>query len=269
VRIVTDDAIVVENLEKKYPPALSGWRALLHPFTRLSFPALAGVSFRVRRGEVLAVIGPNGAGKSTLLRILSTLLIPTAGRALIGGFDVERDPSLVRRLIGMQAGESGFYARLTPRENLLFFAALQNLDSTNARQRIEEVAQLIGLAEALDRPVRMLSTGQVNRLGLARAMLHGPAVLLLDEPTRSLDPIAAAEFRRFLKSELVGRRGTTLLFASHSLAEVEELADRIVLLASGRIAAIGSPAEVRKKAGAESLEQALEALVGRAGESDS
>jgi ABC-2 type transport system ATP-binding protein len=262
--VVNGPAIHVENLEKRFPPTPTGWRAFLQPLLRPTLPALRGISFGVAPGESLALIGSNGAGKSTLLRILATLILPTSGRAAITGFDVERQPSRVRRQIGYHSGaDAGFYSRLSGRENLEFFAAMNDQIGAEARRRIAEVVELLSLAEAMDRQVRTLSTGTINRLSLARALLHGPAILLLDEPTRSLDPLAAAEFRRFLKQTVVLQRGTTLLFASHTLGEVEELADRVALLDDGRLAACDSPAGLRAATGASTLANALERMARR------
>jgi ABC-2 type transport system ATP-binding protein len=255
-------AIVVENLEKYFPPALSGWRALLHPVARATECALAGVSFAVAQGEAVAILGRNGAGKSTLLRILATLIVPTRGRAMLGRFDTEREAARARGQLGYHTGgDEGFYSRLSGRENLSFFAAMNNLRGPDARERIASVATRMGLAGDLDRQVRTYSTGMTHRLGLARALLHGPAVLLLDEPTRSLDPLAAADFRRLLKDEIVRRRGATLLFASHALGEVEEIADRVVLLDRGKMIACDSPSRLRASTGAPTLEAAIARLV--------
>jgi len=255
-------AIAVENLEKYFPPALTGWRALLHPFARATECALAGISFTAEAGEAVAIVGHNGAGKSTLLRILATLIVPTRGRAALGGFNIEREGSSARRQLGYHTGgDEGFYARLSGRENLAFFAAMNNMMGPSARERIDSVATLMGVAGDLDRQVRTLSTGMTHRLGLARAFLHGPAVLLLDEPTRSLDPLAAADFRRLLKDDLVRRRGTTLLFASHTLSEVDEIADRIVLLDHGKLLAFDSPRGLRASTGTPTLEAAIAHLV--------
>jgi ABC-type multidrug transport system ATPase subunit len=255
-------AIVVENLEKYFPPALSGWRSLLYPFAPATACALAGVSFRVERGESVALIGHNGAGKTTLMRILATLVVQTRGRATLDGFDVARQPGQARARLGYHTGgDEGFYGRLSGRQNLAFFAAMNNLTGADARARIDSVAKWLGLADALDRQERTYSTGMRHGLGLARAMLHGPAVLLLDEPTRSLDPLAAADFRRLLKDDLVRQRGTTLLFASHTLSEVEEIADRVVLLDHGKVIAWDSPAQLRSATGTATLEAAIEQLV--------
>jgi ABC-type multidrug transport system ATPase subunit len=255
------DAIVVENLEKQFPPALAGWRGLLHPFIQPSVRALGGVSFVLAQGDAMALIGANGAGKSTLLRILATLHPPTRGRACVAGFDVELAAPRVRQQIGYHtSSENGFYWRLSARENLQFFAALNNLVGRTASRSIASVAELMGLGPVLDRQVRTLSTGMVHRLGLARALLHAPAVLLLDEPTQSLDPLTAAEFRRFLRNDLVRERGTTLLFATHTLSEVEQIADRIAVFHAGQLLACDTPQCLRESAGVASLEQVLEKL---------
>jgi ABC-type multidrug transport system ATPase subunit len=255
------NALAVEELQKYFPVPQSGARAFLNPFSPLTHPALLGVSFEVGAGEVAAVIGANGSGKSTLLRILATLLVPTRGTARVSGYDVERQGPQVRAQLGFHsATDGGFYERLTARENLQFFAAMNNLFDAQAARRMEELTDLMGMGTFIDSQVRTLSTGQVHRLGLARAMIHRPIVLLLDEPTRSLDPIAAVEFRRFLKTQLVERHGTTILFASHTLAEVEQLADRVVLLEKGRMLACDSPHGLRMATGAANLEEALERL---------
>jgi ABC-type multidrug transport system ATPase subunit len=254
-------ALAVEDLVKYFPVPQTGVRAFLNPFSPLTHPALLGVSFRVEAGEVAALIGANGSGKSTLLRILATLLVPTRGTARVSGYDVERQSSQVRAQLGFHsATDGGFYERLTARENLQFFAAMNNRFDADATRRLGQLTELMGMGEFIDSQMRTLSTGQVHRVALARAMIHGPSLLLLDEPTRSLDPIAAAEFRRFLKTELVERQGTTILFASHTLAEVEQLADRVAMLDKGKMLACDSPRGLRAATGTATLEEALEKL---------
>lgn len=254
-------AIFVEKLEKYFPPAYSGWRALLQPFARQTMRALADVSFSVECGEAVALVGGNGAGKSTLLRVLATLLFPTSGRAEVSGADIVRNPAEVRSKIGYDAGiEEGFYGRLTGRENLRLFAALNNLSTSDASAKIRHLSDLLDLHEFLDRQTRTCSTGMLQRLGLARALLHSPAVLLLDEPTRSLDSLAASDFRRFLRGEILGRYGTTLLFASHTLSEVEELSDRVILLHEGQIKAAGTTKNLCTMTGTQRLDDAIKAL---------
>jgi ABC-type multidrug transport system ATPase subunit len=262
---VENFALRLENVEKYFPAAHSGWRGLVQPVTRLTVPALRGISFAVKRGETLGVVGANGAGKSTLLRIVTTLLIPTRGHAEVCGFDVERAAANVRLQIGYHTGgDACFYSRLTARENLMLFAALNNLSARHASQRIAELREPFHLGDILERQVRALSTGNVHRLGLARAMMHRPSVLILDEPTRSLDPLAAADFRRFLQREIVGVHGTTLIFASHTLAEVEQLAGTIAVLDDGQLLANDTLAGIKSLTGAATLEASLETLTRRA-----
>lgn len=260
-------AIQVELLEKSFPPTRSGWRAFFQPFEKPTAVALAGVSFEVREGESLALLGANGAGKSTLLRILATLLVPTRGQARVAGHDTVHQSRDVRRRLGYHAGtDHGFYARLTARENLLFFGQLNQLSSSAASHRISQLAEQFRLGDALDRQVRTLSSGTVQRLSLARSLLHQPSVLLLDEPTRSLDAIAAAEFRRFLKAEVLRRGQTSLLFASHTLPEVELLADRVAVIDAGRLLACDTPSTLKLSTGCASLEEVFLRLSGRARE---
>jgi ABC-2 type transport system ATP-binding protein len=260
---VREIAIAVDHLEKSFPPARSGWRAMLQPFEKPTSHALAGVSFEVREGESLGLLGANGAGKSTLLRILATLLLPTRGAARVAGFNTVQESREVRRRLGYHAGtDSGFYARLTGRENLRFFARLNQLPGAATKQRIAQLAAQFRIEESLDRQVRTLSSGTVQRLSLVRAVLHRPPVLLLDEPTRSLDAIGAMEFHRFLKSEILRRGETSLLFASHTLAEVELLADRVAIIDSGRLLACDTPSALKHQTGVASLEDVFLRLTG-------
>lgn len=262
---MSNAAIAIDSLEKTFPPVRSGWRALLQPFEKASHVALAGLSLEVREGESLALLGANGAGKSTLLRILATLLIPTRGSARIAGYDSLRDSREVRRRLGYHAGsDHGFYARLTGRENLLFFGELNRLSRHAAQARIDELSSRFHLEQALDRQVRTLSSGTVQRLSLARALLHQPSVLLLDEPTRSLDAIAAAEFRRFLQSEVLAHGKTSLLFASHTLPEIEQLAHRIAVIDAGRLIACDTLPALKQRTGASNLEEVFLRLTGHA-----
>jgi len=262
---VPEAAITIDSLKKSFPPARSGWRTFLQPFEKPTTVALDGLSLEVREGETVALLGTNGAGKSTLLRILATLLVPTSGHARVAGHDTVQQSSEVRRRLGYHAGtDHGFYPRLTARQNLLFFGRLNQLSRSSASRRIATLADQFRLGEALDRQVRTLSSGTVQRLSLARALLHQPGVLLLDEPTRSLDAIAAAEFRRFLKAEVLRRGNTSLLFASHTLPEVELLADRVAVIDSGRLLACDTPSTLKLSTGAASLEEAFFRLTRRA-----
>jgi ABC-type multidrug transport system ATPase subunit len=261
---VPDSAIILDSLEKSFPPALTGWRAFVQPFSDATSPALRGISLQVREGEAVALLGANGAGKTTLLRILATLLLPTRGGASLAGHDVVTAPADVRRQLGYHAGSDlGFYARLTGRQNLHFFGRLHHLANHSIAARIRELAERLGLQNSLDQQTRTLSSGTIQRLSLLRALLHQPKVVLLDEPTRSLDAIAAAEFRRFLKSDMLARRGTSLLFASHTMQEIEFLADRVAILEQGKLLAFDTPAALRGAARAASLEEAFAKITGR------
>jgi len=259
-----DSAIILDALEKWFPPALGGWRAFLQPFSPATSPALRGISLEVKQGESVALLGVNGAGKTTLLRILATLLIPTRGKAFVAGNDSVMQSAAVRRNIGYHAGSDlGFYARLTGRQNLMFFGRLNHLSDATTASRIGTLGQRLGLENSLDRQVRTLSSGTIQRLSLLRALLHQPKVLLLDEPTRSLDPLAAAAFRRFLRSEVLAAQETSLLFASHTMQEIELLADRVAVLHEGKLLTVDTPAALRGATSCASLEGAFARITGR------
>ena len=261
---VSDPAIILDSLEKWFPPALGGWRAYLQPFAPPTAPALRGISLEVKQSESVALLGANGAGKTTLLRILATLLLPTRGSASLAGHDTSREPAAVRREIGYHAGSDlGFYARLTGRQNLRFFGRLNHLSDKFSSTRIETLGERFGLSRVLDRQCRALSSGTIQRLSLLRALLHQPKVLLLDEPTRSLDAIAAADFRHFLKTEVLERKDTSMIFASHTMQEIELLADRVAILDDGKLLAFDTPAALRARTLSSSLEEAFARLTGQ------
>jgi ABC-type multidrug transport system ATPase subunit len=265
---VPDSAIILDSLEKSFPRTYTGWRALLQPFAVPSLTALRSISLEVKAGEAVALLGANGAGKSTLLRILATLLLPTRGAAMVAGHDAAKEPAAVRRQLGYHAGtDLGFYARLTGGENLRFFGRLNHLSDSFLRTRIPALAERFELGDALEKQVRTLSSGMIQRLSLLRALLHQPKVLLLDEPTRSLDALSATDFRRFLKNEVLQRQGTSLLFASHTLPEIDLLADRVAILKEGELIAVDTPAAIRARAGAATLEEAFSVLTGHSAHS--
>lgn len=198
--------------------------------------ALDGIDLDVGAGEIVALLGPNGAGKSTLLRILGTTVLADAGRATVMGYDVALDAIAVRRSTGLMIGdERSWYWRLTGRHNLEFFAALHGLRRPAARARAQQLLGEVGLEQAADRRFAGYSSGMRARLSLARALISEPPVLLLDEPTQNLDPVAAARFRETVL-ELAEERGTGVLFATHDLHEAAEIATRVIGLARGRVA---------------------------------
>jgi ABC-2 type transport system ATP-binding protein len=197
--------------------------------------ALDRVSFEVERGEVVALLGPNGAGKTTLIKILGTTVLPDSGSATVAGHDVVADPMGARRSLGVMIGdERSHYWRITARQNLEFFSALFGIPRAEAADRAAFLLDSVGLADAADRRVLGYSSGMRARLSLARALLADPPLLLLDEPTRNLDPLAASNFRE-RAIELAGERGTGILFATHDLHEAAAISTRILALSAGRI----------------------------------
>ena len=223
--------------------------------------AVADLSFTIAPGEIYGLLGPNGAGKTTTLRILIGILVPTRGNVRVAGIDVVEDPLAVRQRLGFLTNTTGLYPRLTGRELLRYFARLHGLARDEAAARIETLARALQLGPFFDRRCEALSTGERQRLSIARAVLHDPAVLVLDEPTAGLDVLASHFLRDFVRAER--DRGKAVVFSTHYLAEAELLCDRIGLLHRGRLLAEGTPQALRAAAGdAPSLEQAFLRLVG-------
>jgi ABC-2 type transport system ATP-binding protein len=207
--------------------------------------AVSNLTFSVSQGELFGLFGPNGAGKSTIVRMLTTLLAPTSGTAIVNGFDVVRQEMQVRASIGLvTADERSFYGRLTARQNLQFYAAMQNVPRLQIPQRIGEVLDLFGLTHKADAPAQSLSTGQKQRLNMARALIHNPPILFLDEPTKSMDVQTSDFVKALIRDELVNKQGKTVVFISHELYEMENFCDRVIILANGRLQATGTPAEL-------------------------
>jgi ABC-2 type transport system ATP-binding protein len=198
--------------------------------------ALRDVDLRVAPGEIVGLVGRNGAGKSTLVRVVATVVVPDAGEVLVQGVDALRDPLDARRRCGLTMGdERSFFWRLTARENLRFFAALLGLGRRQAEAAVDGVLGAVGLDGSADVRVDRYSTGMRSRLGVARAVLGEPAVLLLDEPTRSLDPVAAGRVRH-LVLDMARRRHMAVLLVTHDAEELARLAHRVVVLEEGRVA---------------------------------
>lgn len=207
--------------------------------------ALDGVSIGVEEGEIHGLLGPNGAGKTTLVKVLSTVLLPTSGKASILGHDVVHETKIVRRLIGVVlGGDRGLYWRLTGRENLEYWAALYNVPAGKTRERVTELLGVVGLADRADHLVEGYSRGMKQRLHLARGLVADPLVVFLDEPTTGMDPIASLEFRTFAKD--LRSQGKTVLLTTHDMAEAEAVCDRVSLIDRGKILAVETPNSLGK-----------------------
>ncbi len=241
-----DPAISISNLSKTYPIPFRRMRAFFRRPVKQPVEALRDVSFEVYPGEIFGLIGRNGAGKTTLTKIVATLVQPTEGTVIVRGYDSVRNDEHVRREIGLAgAEERSFYWRLTAEQNLLFFARLHGLRDRLANKRIQELFARLELEDTAQRRFGELSTGNKQRLAIARSLLANPAVLLLDEPTRSLDPLAAARMREMIQSLAQQDPPVTILFTSHNLAEVETLCARVAIISRGQIRAIDTPASLR------------------------
>ncbi len=232
-----DFAVETHNLTKVFK---KGWSS--------GTVAVDGVNLSVPAGSILAILGPNGAGKTTLLRILAGLVLPSAGHAKICGLDVVQGEVRTKGLVGISLGDDrSLYARLSGRRNLEFFGALHGQSRREARQRIDELGNLLEIP--LDQSVQASSSGIRQRILIARALLHDPAVLLLDEPTKSLDPASAQGLRAFIRERLARHLGKTVIIATHNLAEAEALGDEIAIMKQGWICGCGTLDALRGIAG--------------------
>lgn len=222
--------------------------------------AVDGVSFTARDGEVTALLGPNGAGKTTTLRIISSLVKPEAGDVLIDSADAHQNPQRAKERMALLTDARGLYQRLTARENIAYYGQLHGLTAADIRQRTDALASLLDATELLGRRTEGFSTGEKMKTAIARALIHNPQNIILDEPTNGLDVMTTRSVRALIQ-QLRGD-GKCVLFSSHIMQEVAALADRIVIIAGGRIAASGTPAEILSISGEASLEEAFVRLSG-------
>ena len=206
--------------------------------------AVDHIDLDVRPGEIFGLLGPNGAGKTTTIKILTTLLPPTEGRAFVAGYDVQREPAAVRRSIGYVPQLLSADGSLTGWENLLISARLHHLKSDDRKDRIAHALEFMGLGDAAQRLANTYSGGMIRRLELARAMLHEPVVLFLDEPTIGLDPLAREQVWNHVR-RLREHEGTTIVMTTHYMEEADLLCDRVAIMHAGKLAAVGSPSELR------------------------
>jgi len=228
------DTICIESVSKifRHRPALFGW---LGREKQGETRALVEISLHVPAGNALALLGPNGSGKTTLLKLISTMLLPDAGRVTVGGEDTRTGASAIRRRVAFAiTAERSFFPRLSAQENLDFFAALDNVPRQRRADRIPALLEETGLREHADTLVMKFSSGMCQRLGIARALVKQPSVILFDEPTRSLDPASAEEFWKLVQR--FRDRGATIVVATHNFEEASALADSIALLQAGHLA---------------------------------
>jgi sodium transport system ATP-binding protein len=236
-------------------------RSLAKSFgARNAVRAVDGVSFDAPDGEITGLLGPNGAGKTTLLRMLATLVLPDEGEARIDGLDVVRDRYAVRERVGVLSDARGLYPRLTARENVRYYGTLHGLGGAALETRIDELFAALGLGDHAERRTLGFSQGERMKVAIARALVHDPATILLDEPTNGLDIMSVRALREQLRA--LRAAGKCLLFSSHVMQEVAALCDRIVILSRGRVVAHGTAAELQAQAGTPSLEDAFVTLLG-------
>ncbi len=243
------------------PPAIEAreLRKTFHDHERGAVEAVRGVDLICHPGEIFGLLGPNGAGKTTTLRMLATILTPTSGTAFIDGIEVSDDPLEVRRRIGFLSTSTGLYARLTARETLEYFGRLHGLEGKELDDRIEFLLDAFDINPFASGRCEGLSTGQRQRVSIARAVLHDPPVLILDEPTTGLDIMASSDMIDFIDSRR--EAGTCVLFSTHILSEAERLCDRIGIIHDGRMLAAGTLDQLRERTGVEWLEDVFKALV--------
>ncbi len=225
-----------------------------------SVTAVRDVSFIARDGEITGLLGPNGAGKTTTLRMLYTLIRPDSGRVLIDAEDAATDPLAARRRLGVLPDARGLYRRLTARENIAYYAELHGLDTATAQQRINALIERLGMHAIADRRTEGFSQGERVKTAIARALVHDPANVVLDEPTNGLDVLATRALRDFLHS--LKREGRCVLLSTHVMQEVAALCDRVVVIAQGHVVATGTPDELRAQTGETSLEETFMRLIG-------
>jgi len=224
---MTDAAVRVERVEK----------------TLGKNKVLRGISFEAEPGEIFGLLGPNGAGKTTTLRIICTLLSPDAGRVEVLGFDTRTAPEEVRRRVGVVTADIGVYPRLSARENVAYFAQLSGVPDSVLKRRVESVIERLDAGSFAGQRAETLSSGQKQKIAIARAIVHDPQVLMFDEPTSNLDVLASKEVREFMVESR--DRGKCVIFSTHVMHDAERLCDRITILHEGRVVASGSTAEVR------------------------
>jgi sodium transport system ATP-binding protein len=243
--------IVAENLRKTFPGKGKDKQPVI---------AVDDVGFTARDGEITGLLGPNGAGKTTSLRMLYTLMTPERGRVLVDGVDAARDPARVRRSLGVLPDARGVYKRLTARENITYFGELHGMSAGDIAARTQLLADALQMDDFLDRQTEGFSQGQRTKTAIARALIHDPRNVILDEPTNGLDVMTTRAMRGFLQQ--LKAEGRCVIFSSHIMQEVAALCDRIVIIAKGHVVAAGTADELRAKFAESNLEDAFVKAIG-------
>jgi sodium transport system ATP-binding protein len=236
--------IVVKNLKKSFGDV----------------KAVNDVSFVAQDGEITGLLGPNGAGKTTTLRMLYSLLPPDSGEIRIDGLDPTRDAMEIKRTLGVVPDGRGIYTRLTARENIAYYGELHGMTRADIERRIEELTHTLGMSDFIDRRTEGFSQGQRVKVAIARAMVHEPQTVLMDEPSNGLDVMSTRALREYIIS--LKQAGHSVVLSTHIMQEVAALCDRIVIIASGQVAAEGSAEELLERSGCDSLEDAFVKLIG-------
>jgi len=225
------------------------------------FTAVDKISFHVSKGEIFGLLGENGAGKTTTLRMLSTMMKPTSGQAVLNGYDTQNEPEKVRAHIGILfGGETGLYDRLTVAENIAYFGELNGMSKAAIRERTGQLAQAFGMQDFMDKRASKLSKGMKQKAAFARSIVHDPEIMLFDEPTSGLDVTAARDVHDFILR--CKEQGKTIIFSSHSMSEVEKLCDRIAIIHKGKLVECGGVEELKEKYSNENLEEIFIRLAG-------
>jgi ABC-2 type transport system ATP-binding protein len=259
---VIEPAVVVEGLRKEFIRR-DGRRGKARFQRRRRVAALQGLDFQIERGECVAILGQNGSGKSTLVRLLSTLLLPNGGSAVVFGHDVFREPRAVRRLVNRVSVEASFFKKMSAVENLSYAARFYGMRPSETKDKIPEILERVGFpASRRNDPMEHLSRGMQQKVALARALLTAPILLLLDEPTTGLDPRSKLEVQDFIR-EVRATHDATILLCTHDLDEAEVLAERVGILDDGELLCLAPANELKRQYGATTLEEAFFAATGK------
>ena len=236
------NAVEIENLSKTFISIKR--KAIIIPTERKKVEALKSVSLDIPKGQIYGLLGPNGAGKTTLIKCLATLVLPTSGSARVNGYDVLKESTYARASMGVcQGNERSIYWKLSAKENLIFFAKLYRMPTSEAKERADELLGRMGLLEKADEKAENLSHGMRMKIVFARSLIHDPPILLFDEPTQGLDPTFASDLRKYIQEKL---RNKTILLTTHYMHEADMLCDKIALINEGEIRSFGTPHELKE-----------------------